>query len=226
MAFEYFPPELGKGDYHCPYCNVYAKQSYAHLTTLPQSGWSSVVDGQTKFQSAMPRDWIVTKCGCCEQVALWIGNGLIVPERTTAPPPNNDLGDDIKRDYSEAATVYSKSPRAAAALLRLALQKLCVQLGESGENINCDIGSLVTKGLNPLVQKSLDALRITGNNAVHPGEINLDEEPHRVAKLFELINFIVQKMITEPRELEAFYAELPSGAIDAVKKRDGNTPEG
>ena len=102
----------------------------------------------------------------------------------TVALPNSDLHDDIKSDYLEASSVLADSPRAAAALLRLALQKLCKQLGEKGENINDDIKSLVAKGLNPLVQKSLDALRITGNNAVHPGEINLTEDPARVVKLF------------------------------------------
>ena len=104
--------------------------------------------------------------------------------------------------------------------MRLALQKLCKQLGEKGENINDDIRSLVAKGLNPLVQKSLDALRITGNNAVHPGEIDLSEEPGRVVKLFSLINFIANKMITEPKEIELFYDELPVGALDAIERRD------
>lgn len=225
MAFEYFPPTLGESKYHCPHCYVYAKQLYGHLGTIVQFPWHSVVDQQARFSSQMPADWIVTKCDHCERVALWIGGNLIYPDRASAPPPNEDLADHIKKDYLEAASVQSRSPRAAAALLRLALQKLCVELGETGENINRDIGSLVAKGLNPLVQKSLDALRITGNNAVHPGEINLDEEPQRVAKLFGLINFIAQKMITEPRELEAFYADLPSGAIEAVKKRDGSGAE-
>lgn len=220
MAFEYFPPSLGESKYHCPHCNVCAKQLYSHLVTYSNYGWSSVVDSQTQFSSAMPSGWIVTKCDHCNKVALWIGGSLIYPDLASVSPPNNDLADHIKKDYLEAASVFSRSPRAAAALLRLALQKLCVQLGEVGTNINQDIASLVSKGLNPLVQKSLDALRITGNNAVHPGEINLDEEPHRVAKLFELINFIAQKMISEPRELEAFYADLPSGAIEAIKKRD------
>lgn len=79
----------------------------------------------------------------------------------------------------------------------------------------------MANGLNPLVQKSLDALRITGNNAVHPGEINLEEKPEKVLKLFELLNFIANKMITEPREIENFYTGLPEGALDAVKRRDG-----
>ncbi|MDP3662449.1 MAG: DUF4145 domain-containing protein [Nitrosomonas sp.] len=135
---------------------------------------------------------------------------------------NNQLRhSQIKYDYLEAANILAESPRAAAALLRLALQKLCIQLNEKGENINEDIKSLVAKGLNPLVQKSLDALRITGNNAVHPGEINLSEEPERVTKLFELINFIASKMITEPREIEGFYSNLPAGALEAVERRDG-----
>jgi hypothetical protein len=138
-----------------------------------------------------------------------------------APLPNSDMGDQIKADYIEAGAVLSDSPRAAAALLRLALQKLCRQLGEKGDNINEDIKNLVAKGLNPLVQKSLDALRITGNNAVHPGEINLEEEPEKVLKLFELLNFIANKMITEPREIENFYSALPENARDAVNKRDG-----
>ena len=145
---------------------------------------------------------------------------MIFPRKTTVALPNPDLHDDIKSDYLEASSVLADSPRAAAALLRLALQKLCKQLGEKGQSINDDIKSLVAKGLNPLVQKSLDALRITGNNAVHPGEINLTEDPSRVVKLFELINFIANKMITEPKEIEGFYSQLPEGALDAVKRRD------
>jgi hypothetical protein len=145
---------------------------------------------------------------------------MIFPRKMTVALPNPDLQDDIKRDYLEASSVLGDSPRAAAALLRLALQKLCKQLGEKGENINDDIKSLVAKGLNPLVQKSLDALRITGNNAVHPGEINLTEDPARVVKLFELINFIASKLITGPKEIEGFYSQLPEGALEAVRRRD------
>ncbi|UAW99940.1 DUF4145 domain-containing protein [Halopseudomonas nanhaiensis] len=142
---------------------------------------------------------------------------MIYPKKSIATPPNVDLSESIQADYREAASVLADSPRAAAALLRFALQKLCVQLGEQGKNINDDIKNLVKKGLNPLVQKSLDALRITGNNAVHPGELDLSEEPDRVLKLFELINFIANKMITEPKEIESFYEGLPSGAIQAVE---------
>ena len=218
---EYFPPSLGKGEYHCPHCNVYAKQVYAHLHAIDQLGWSSIIAQQEKFNESLPEDWIVTKCQRCKNIVFWYDGNMIYPRKMIAPLPNSDMNDQIKADYIEAGTVFSDSPRAAAALLRLAMQKLCRQLGEKGENINEDIKKLVAKGLNPLVQKSLDALRITGNNAVHPSEINLKEEPEKVLKLFELLNFIANKMITEPKEIESFYSALPESALDAVKKRDG-----
>jgi len=217
---DYFPPSLGKGEFHCPHCNVYAKQFYAHIHAIPNFQWESIVDHLSKFNETLPSEWIVTKCQHCDEIAIWYGENMLYPKKILPAPPNQDLDDEIKADYLEAAHILGDSPRAAAALLRLSLQKLCSQLGEKGENINTDIKNLVGKGLNPLVQKSLDALRITGNNAVHPGEINLSEEPDRVLKLFDLINFIADKMITEPKEIESFYEKLPSGALNAVEKRD------
>ena len=38
--------------------------------------------------------------------------------------------------------------------------------------------------------------------------------------LFELINIIADKMITEPKEIEKFYGELPDGAKKQIKERD------
>jgi hypothetical protein len=217
---EFFPPMIGKGEYHCPYCNVYAKQYYAHLQATNQFPWQSMVDRQSAFNELLPSEWIVTKCQRCGNMAFWHDGNMVFPKKGVAPLANPDLSEEIRADYTEASNVLADSPRAAAALLRLALQKLCKQLGEKGANINEDIKSLVAKGLNPLVQKSLDALRITGNNAVHPGEISLTENPERVLKLFELINFIADKMISEPKEIEKFYVDLPADALKAIEQRD------
>jgi polyhydroxyalkanoate synthesis regulator phasin len=125
------------------------------------------------------------------------------------------------KDYEEARRVLPESVRAAAALLRLAVQKLCKELGQKGENLNDDIGNLVKNGLDQRIQQALDIVRVTGNNAVHPGEMNLEDSPEVVEELFKLVNMIVDEMITKPRELADLYKKLPEGAREAVAKRDG-----
>lgn len=227
---QHFSAEHAKGQFHCPHCGVFAKQRWSHLhatgdsyTQHSQYGITrrSNLTGMTVTNGNLPENWTISICEHCNGMAVWLGTSMIFPKTIVVEQPNKDLTDEIQQDYLEAANVLADSPRSAAAILRLALQKLCKQLGEKGENINTDIGNLVKKGLNPAIQKSLDALRITGNNAVHPGELDLTEDTERVIKMFGLINFIAEKMITEPKEIDTFYGGLPAGALEAVEKRDG-----
>ena len=127
---------------------------------------------------------------------------------------------DARAIYEEAASIAAESPRAAAALLRLAVQQLCVHFGGEGRNINEDIGKLVEAGLPAKVQRALDVVRVIGNNAVHPGQISVDD-PEVAGQLFRLCNVIVESMITVPKEVDAMYESLPSTSRDAIEKRDG-----
>ena len=123
-------------------------------------------------------------------MSAWYEGHLIYPDQGTGPPSNPDLPEDVRADYLEAQSIANKSPRGAAALLRLAIQKLCKQLGEPGENINADIASLVKKGLHVRVQQALDVVRVIGNNAVHPGQIDLKDDRETAAALFDLVNLV------------------------------------
>jgi hypothetical protein len=101
------------------------------------------------------------------------------------------------------------------------VQKLCIQLGQLGQNINADIGALVAAGLHPRIQKALDLVRVIGNNAVHPGPLDLKDDRATAAKLFTLVNQIAQDMISHPKELDALYDEkLTQGQKDQIAKRD------
>lgn len=133
--------------------------------------------------------------------------------------PNTEMSDAVKKLYLEAASIYTKSPRGAAALLRLSIQILCKELGEAGENINKDIANLVKKGLPEIVQKSLDSLRVIGNDAVHPGQIDTDDHK-TVEQLFTLTNVIIEYMIALPKKVSGIYNNLPSKKIDAINDRD------
>lgn len=127
---------------------------------------------------------------------------------------------EIIDDYNEAADVFNLSPRSSAALLRLAIQKLCKHLGESGKNINNDIKNLVKKGLPPKVQEALDSVRVIGNESVHPGELNLNDSREVAAQLFKLVNFITIKMISEPKEIDEIYNGLPENKLKGIQDRD------
>jgi hypothetical protein len=159
-------------------------------------------------------------CSHCKHFSLWVRKLLVYPATVTALLPNPDLPDDVKVDYDEARRVANISPRSAAALLRLAVQKLCTHLGQPGKNLNTDIGTLVEQGLPTLVQKSLDAVRVIGNNAVHPGTIDLNDDPAVVAVLFRLVNLIAEKMISEPRHVDEVYGMLPEAQRRQVEERD------
>jgi hypothetical protein len=148
---------------------------------------------------------------------------MVWPHPNEAPPPNADLPEDVAADYSEAGDIVNASPRGAAALLRLAIQKLCIFLGEPGKNINSDIASLVRKGLDPRVQKMLDVVRVIGNNAVHPGEIDLRDDRGTAERLFVLVNMIADIMISQPKAVEEMYSGLGQNALDAIAKRDAPT---
>ncbi|WP_183265304.1 DUF4145 domain-containing protein [Acidocella aromatica] len=142
------------------------------------------------------------------------------PSSGSAPPPNSDIPDGIRADYQEAAAILSRSPRGAAALLRLAIQKICQHLGLPGRHLDTDIGALVQRGLLPAVQQALDAVRVIGNNAVHPGQLDLTDDPQSAATLFLLINLIAEQLITAPKQAQAIYDSLPEGARNAISRRD------
>ena len=100
------------------------------------------------------------------------------------------------------------------------IQKLCVHLGEPGENLNDDIGALVSKGLPVHIQQALDSVRVIGNNSVHPGEMSPEDTTEVARALFDIVNWVTEAMITRPAKIAHTYAKLPTGAKDSVKRRD------
>lgn len=166
----------------------------------------------------------VSHCFVCKEFSIWIGEKLIYPAKVSGPEPNDDLNADIKADFEEARTILNASPRGSAALLRLCVQKLCKQLGEPGENINSDIASLVAKGLDVTIQQALDIVRVVGNEAVHPGALDLKDDRATALELFELINIIAEQRISMPNRVKAAYEKLPADKRGFIEARDKAKP--
>lgn len=138
-----------------------------------------------------------SKCFSCKEISIWRADELIYPINELVVEPNEGMPADVKADFLEASEILDKSPRGAAALLRLCVQKLLMHLGEKGKNINDEIGNLVKKGLDQRIQQALDVVRVVGNSAVHPGQIDLRDDKTIATKLFGLVNVIVESQITQ-----------------------------
>ena len=221
---KYFPPKYGSTHFSCPYCQVYASQRWKKPFNLNPS----LVDSQEPLQQWMLDPIMIDKtevetsyCSHCGNSALWLSEKIIYPQAHTSPPANDDLPRKVKKVYEEAASIANQSPRAACALLRLALEMLLKHLGETG-SINDSIGNLVKKGIDERVQQSLDIVRVTGNEAVHPGVIDSSDKTD-VGLLFGLINVIAGSLISQPKQIQNLYNKLPEKARKATEKRDGKT---
>jgi len=217
-AKHYVAPKFNAASFTCPHCGAFAAMDWDRKLYTGRLNWHTAV------------------CAACEGQSLWkqectfpakgfewasIGTETIVwPSVLVGPEPSSDMPEDARNDYEEARAVYSTSPRASAALLRLCIQRLCKHLGETGENLNNDIGALVSKGLPPQVQIALDSVRIIGNNAVHPGTIDDADMAEMLPRMFKAVGFIVQNRITDPKVLQGMFDSTPQGARDAVEERN------
>lgn len=204
--------QRGNSSFSCPICKAYANFS-----------WERIIEFDS-FNSKNSVRLIRAKCTACNYVTVWSDEAdkevLLYPDLPSdVPSPNIDMPDKIKSIYNEAAKVLKLSPRASAALSRLAIDQLTSELSDK-KSLNDRIGDLVSKGLSQKIQQSLDIVRIVGNNGVHPGTIDLADNFAMAKSLLELINIIVDNQISQSRRIQEMYDNLPDNPKKAIEIRD------
>lgn len=242
-------PKFRSTKFQCPHCQVASQQRWfdvhnakdaansilnhvfydyrAHILDYQQKAIESFIKeveaaNNRHMSEFVPDDFSIATCSACGHISIWINKEIVYPKQTPVAPPNGDMVQDIQDLYIEASSIIVDSPKGATALLRLALQLLLKQLGKSGKNINNDIKELVAEGLSPKIQQALDLLRVVGNNAVHPGQIDLEDGRDIALKLFHVLNFIADEMITKPKELDLLYTDVvPEETKMHINERDG-----
>lgn len=203
--------------------------AYADCAVFARHDWGMVgnvtvrpAENSTSGRSSQSPPIVLALCEACQRETVIINGAVAWPRQSLAPMPSPDLPPELMGDFEEARTIAADSPRGAAALLRLLLQKLCPIVGASATNINDAIAELVRDGkVSPAIQQALDSVRVIGNEAVHPGEMDLRDDQNTVLTLFKLINFIVEKTITEPKEIAQIYGGLPPAKLAGIANRDG-----
>ncbi len=178
--------------------------------------------------------WLL-RCSHCHGFTYWQGEPsvhegrvlsghMIWPIVLKGPPPHQDMPEAVRLDYEEARKIEGTSPRAAAALLRLAIERLCAEFGATGRSINDCIADLRRRGTPDNVRKTLDLIRVVGNNAVHVGEFQSAEIADIIPDLFALMNWIVEEMISMPRRVNHLIERLPESSRNVIRMREEESP--
>ena len=211
MQANYIAPQYELTNFNCPYCNAFAHQQSYKL--LQQRG--------IQYYD-VPNDAKITFCYSCKKSSFWIDRQMVYPKLVTQPIAHYDMPENVKELYNEARLVCELSPRSAATLLRVSLERLVEYLGFKTGNLNQRISNLKSKGLSEKIINSLDIVRIYGNDGAHNNEMNMDgkDSSEIVNKLFWLVNVIVEKVITEPKVIDGIYLQLPETKKDAIGNRD------
>ena len=185
-------PDYKKGSFVCPYCGVYAFQARSRRRLYSNP------------------DLCGTRCVACKQGSLWLLDKdegemvMVYPDKGIGPSLPSEAGDDVRKLYDEANSIVTRSPRAASALLRSALEVLCKKI--LGKTAKGDLKSMITKiakehNFNAQAIKAMDNVRLTGNRAIHPGQIELQDNT-KPEVLFELLWYIVQQAISQHQTAE------------------------
>lgn len=189
-----------------------------HCGVLAQQHWDALGGSGLASHNVNLR---VSRCSVCGGNTIWWKSQMLFPAGLVGPPPAVDMSEPVREVYEEARAAAVASPRAAAALLRVAVEMLINEV-ESGDGRMFEkIGKLVKRGLDPRIQKMLDAVCFYGNDGgAHPGEINLNEQPETVHMLMFCLNQVIEQMVTNPRRIDDFYETIPQSKRAAIERRD------
>lgn len=229
MENNFKEPKFNTTPFTCPHCQAISQMNFIIPSKMKQSIYANLQDIRATYilgENARNRVNNIENiadvyeefansfaiCQSCKKISIWVDEKMIYPKSRLTPLPNEDLPDDIKADYEEASLIVQDSPRGACALLRLALQKLMIYLGED-KNLDKAIKNLIDKKIiNEDLQKALDTVRVIGNSAVHPNELDIKDNKEIAIALFKIINYIAEKILTEKKRVNEIYNILPETA--------------
>jgi hypothetical protein len=211
--------EQGKHWYREPLETDYTSYFEEEVTTkwVETTSWLLSCDGCSK-----PLLELVAECCTLLTPEEWVKEELdrkvVYPSVRLAPQPVAGMPEEVARQFQEAAEVLPVSPPASAALLRLALERLCLHLGLPGKDLQERIGALVRKGLKPELEQGLEVVRVIGTQAVSPGRLDLRDDQQIGLALFTLLNLLVEELISVPANMKRLQDLLPEEMRTSIGK--------
>ena len=153
MGIKYIEPATGKNSFTCPHCGVISLMHFHCISYIDKK----VIGFQEDKHAG--NSWVqVATCHNCAKHIVWVDNIYAYPD-IVAEEANPDMPEEVKQLYNEAGLIYNKSPRAACALLRLAIDRLCNELGETDRDKNDNQGVLQSDPEDFIVDQRLVVLQ-------------------------------------------------------------------
>ena len=209
---KFVAPDLKKQAFSCPHCGAYT--SFVWKPCFEQ------------YPNHPPYKYIqnslnIASCFNCKERVVWyeddFNSVLLWPlGADTAPLPHDDMPEDVKQDFLEARKVFRISPRSAAALLRLSFKNLLIALECGGTDPDSDVEQLEEKGLPNDLKQALVFVRAIGENRVPPGELNIEDKVETVSSFFQILNLVVDCVITQRKRIQALYDEASTQSSESA----------
>ena len=188
--YEYTQPKFERESFNCPHCGTYATQSW-NVAVTSYNGMGGVFRETDKFNYA--------RCQKCEKISMWKNKKMIYPSSGTVPMPDPLLPQNIQKDYLEARSIVITSPRSACVLLRYCVEEICKDKKAQGNTLDTKIKDLLKHDLDGDLRKSLDVVRLIGNDAVHNTKhLQIADNEKIATKLFLIINYIASNLYRLP----------------------------
>ena len=215
---------------YCPFCGVNIPTStdacFKHHP-LSFDGFEYPIRGMSTEYEHSGIDIQYLKCPNCSSYVLNIKSygacfepfeTLIYPTTLAKHFPKY-IPEQIRKDYEEAYSIVSLSPKASATLSRRCLQGIIHDFWNIKEkNLNAEITSLKPL-ISPLLWKAIDGIRTIGNIGAHmESDINVivDIEPGEAEKLLKLIEHLIKEWYINRHDTEILFNEVK--AISDEKK--------
>lgn len=200
MSKKYVNPAYKLEIFNCPHCQVLAQMNW---NFYKHPDISSYIGG-------------VAKCQICGDFSIWAEKKeqMLYPKAIINKMPHEDMPEDIRADYMEAKEIEHLSPRGTCALLRLAIAKLCHDIVPGDQSLCKKLPHLIKKGLPEQIRTIFEVVRLTENQSTNNVNIiNLQDNAKMAAALFELLNLVVEKLISEPQKISNLCSQMSSDKV-------------
>jgi hypothetical protein len=129
----------------------------------------------------------VSNCHNCNGFAIWVAGRLGFPIDVEKTP------EFVEGDFEQAAAILNNSPREAAALMRVCIQKLVPLLKQEGKSLNDYMSSLVRKGLEVEIRQAVEVLQVLRNETGQPTSLETQEDKEMALRFFDSLKAVLER---------------------------------